>query len=292
MAWDIALDDVALGLVEPTAARKVIAAALERDDEGSVSIVYDALRTLVWRLLIERRLDADLRGWFNLLKQARGAFTHKGYPGAERFGVLAELVSESIGFAEANQLDTLLRRAHVREVLVVLRQIAATRSDPVVPRAELLRRTGLRDANLSRILRTLIMHGLVERRADGRRAGFELTEAGRSAITDVPDHATQLRKQLWFDFHNSNHKKITDSSSISSEIPAKLKLSLTRSVMSDVGLHIKTGYSGSVIILGTTKVRNQSRNVIYKDTQPRAIGRFTGRSRQPLLSRRFGEANR
>lgn len=172
------LDKLGRGDLDPVSARLVIRSAL-KSDQPAESRVYAAMRDMVWRILATRDFGLDLGQWHEVIAHTATLTRKKGSGAiAERLSALAELVSQSARFAEAQAPSDVLGRKHVQELLALL---AAKRGD--VARTTIKQELRVADANLSRILTLLSVNGLVHRVRTGKEASFRLTEAGRSAIT-------------------------------------------------------------------------------------------------------------
>lgn len=148
----------ALLAVEPTATRKV----------------YAALAHKVWMLLIERRLDAELRDWQALLHGVRAHVRGKDEAVSERMVALADLLRESISLAETSPARDIAQRPHARRIIELLGASTA-----FTPRRALLEALGIGTSHLSNILGQLVMHDLIERKGNGKEAEFRLTALGR-----------------------------------------------------------------------------------------------------------------
>lgn len=171
--------------------------------------VYDALCRWAWRAMVERRFDEDLRDWHRLFldtsarieagavesEKSKWGLELDGHSVSERLRALADLLRMSVEATEAISVADLARRAHVVELLKLMESFG----DGHVSREEMKRTLNLKDANLSRLLTLLAMHGLVERQTLGRRAEFRLTFNGRRLLKDrVPKKAvlTVLRPHI------------------------------------------------------------------------------------------------
>lgn len=176
------LDKLGRGDLDPVSARRVIRSAL-KSDQPAESRVYAAMRDVVWRILATRDFGPDLGPWHEVIAHTATLTRKKGGQAiAERLSALAELVSQSARFAEAQAPSDVLSRKHVQELLSLL---ATSKGD--VARATIKQELRIADANLSRILTLLSVNGLVHRVRAGKEASFRLTEAGRSAITVEAD---------------------------------------------------------------------------------------------------------
>jgi DNA-binding HxlR family transcriptional regulator len=194
------LESVALGDTNVATAQKVIAAALKANEEGAPGRIYDALRAFVSLVLVERRGSGDdLHAWAELVRRTRTALLRSKAREGEWLRPLSDMVGDAIGFAESYRLEEVVGRAHVREILCTLRDTEHARGTKVISRTDLQRRTKLKDANLSRVLGTLIHHGLMERRKDGKHAGYELTARGHALLKRLPPSPSERRRQPGLD---------------------------------------------------------------------------------------------
>ena len=181
MATDATLDDIALGDVGPAQARVALSKAFGDKDPKAAGRAYAVLRAWVWKALDGRRRDAELREWFDVLKRAAAFLRTRDVALAERVAVLHELIHESIVVAERLPMKAVLQRRHVRDVLAMLVLAPVGRLD----RAEVGRRLGLKQGNLTRVLNMVTEAGLAERTVHGKQAEFQLTRAGLDAASQL-----------------------------------------------------------------------------------------------------------
>lgn len=169
------------GLV-PEEARAAIADILAIEP-GATRKVYAGLAHKVWTLLIERRLDGEVRDWHGLLLAVRGAIRASDDAGAERLTALADLLRESLSLAETSPLREIAARPHARRILD---RLAA--EDGFLARQALLTELGLGTSHLSNVLMPLVAHGLIDRRDRGKHAEFALTALGREILEHRKQH--------------------------------------------------------------------------------------------------------
>jgi hypothetical protein len=181
MATDATLDDIALGDVGPAQARAALSKAFGGEDPKAAGRAYTALRAWVWKALDGRRRDAELREWFDVLKRAAAFLRTRDVALAERVAALHELIHESIVVSERLPMRAVLQRRHVRDVLAMLVVAPGGRLD----RAEVGRRLGLKQGNLTRVLNMVTEAGLAERTVHGKQAEFQLTRAGLDAAAEL-----------------------------------------------------------------------------------------------------------
>lgn len=176
----------------PKAAREAIEAVLAQAPRGS-NRVYAALVRKVWSLLIERRVDAEIRDWHALLNDVRAHLRERDAPVAERMTALADLLHESIALGRASPALAVATRPNAQRIL---ERLAA--GDGYLARRVLLDELGLRSANLSNVLTQLLAHNLVERRDRGKEAEFRITRLGRqlSGAADAPLNAPTLHTDV------------------------------------------------------------------------------------------------
>lgn len=192
MSTTLSMDCLAFDEVDATQARTILWKAL--NDALEREKAYVSLSRWTWRILVERRLDVDLRDWHRLILDFAGTLSRRESgtcarsrgerhaplePKAigERLKAFADLVAEQIRAAEAARPEELTRRAHVAEVLSAL----AGAPGEHLEREAIKEKSGLKDANLSRLLTLLAANGLVERHARGRNASFRITQRGLAA---------------------------------------------------------------------------------------------------------------
>lgn len=178
------LEALARDEVDASTARRMIWPYLDTAD--GCREAYDALCRWVWRVMIEHRVDDDLRAWHRLLldvaaRMARTApDTETGCrriePRAAADGVraFAELLRLSVEASETADLKNLMGRTHVPELLHLL----AKEPDRALARETIRADLRLGHANLSRILTLLAINGLIERSTAGKSAAFQITWRG------------------------------------------------------------------------------------------------------------------
>ena len=108
-----------LGDEDPNTARSMIKQLLA-DEPGATRKVYAALAHKVWTLLVERRLDAELRDWQALLQGVRANIRKRDEGASERMVALADLLRESISLAETSPARDVAQRPHARRILELL----------------------------------------------------------------------------------------------------------------------------------------------------------------------------
>lgn len=173
----------------PEEAREQIRALLA-DDSGASGKIYAALAHKVWSLLIERRLDGEVRDWHVLLQGVRASLRRGDERLSERVAALADLVRESVALAERSPARDVARRPHARKILEIL----AAEND-FVARRRLNEELQLSNSHLSNVLVQLGGVGLIERRDRGKEAEFALTALGRE-LTMIPGAASSPNVRL------------------------------------------------------------------------------------------------
>lgn len=192
MSSSLTMDSLAFDEVDASQARTILWKVV--DDAREREKAYVSLSRWTWRILVERRLDVDLRDWHRLiLDYASTLARHDSQPDAkirgervplaaqalaERLKGFADLVGEQIRAAEISAPEELAKRAHVTEVLVALSEAAGEHLE----REAIKERSGLKDANLSRVLTLLAANGVVERQPRGRHASFRITQRGLAIV--------------------------------------------------------------------------------------------------------------
>lgn len=170
------LDTLSAGDLDIVAARSTIRAAM-RAGAQMVDRAYVALRDAAWRMVSTREATEDLAQWYDLQMHASAlARDAERADIAERLATLAELIAQTGRFTERQPVDEVLSRKHVVDLLVTLDSHGG-----IARRAQLAEVTGLADANLSRLLALLGVHGLIRRARSGKEAIISLSESGRQA---------------------------------------------------------------------------------------------------------------
>jgi len=160
----------------PKAARADIRQLLKADPSATRK-VYAGLAHKVWTLLIECRLDAEVRDWHALLQSVRAFVASHDTAAAERLVALSDLLRESVSLAETSPARALVRRPHAKAILERLHQ-----ADKSVPRRILRDELKIGESHLSNVLTKLVAHGLINRRESGKEALFAITEHGREML--------------------------------------------------------------------------------------------------------------
>ena len=173
--------------VTPRSAAELVRGALASDEPQAAERVYRAFRAWTWKALTTRRYDSEVRAWRELVRAtAAAAKSQREEAVSLKLDVLSDLLYESIQFAEHEPIAEVLRRTHVRSILLALRPSEG------VGRLRLVESLKLKDANLSRVLLMMQSAGLIEREQLGKAAAFRLTlrglEARRSLLGDAHDH--------------------------------------------------------------------------------------------------------
>ncbi|MEG8021339.1 hypothetical protein [Sphingomonas aerolata] len=162
------------GAALPEAAREAIRGLLATDPRATRR-VYSALARKVWSLLVERRFDAEIRDWHALLHGVKVHIRSSDAVAAERLTALADLLRESISLAETSPAREVATRPRARRILELLQK-----NDSFVPRRVLMEMLGLKSSHLSNIVTQLVVHGLINRRENGKEAEFRITPLGGS----------------------------------------------------------------------------------------------------------------
>ena len=165
----------------PNEARAEIKTLLDREPK-STRRVYAALAHKIWSLLIERRLDSEIRDWHVLLQAMRSYFSAHDEVAAERVVALSDLLRESIVLSETNSAADLAKRAHANRILNLLSE----RKDSVLKR-EIMEELNISGQNLSNVLTKLSGNDLIRRETRGKEAAFRLTRLGREIIGKEPE---------------------------------------------------------------------------------------------------------
>jgi len=185
------LENLALDLMEPDVARKVIRHAI--DDPSGFRHVHAALTRWTWRILIERRLDVDLRSWHRLLLDTAASIqnrtigtdptdrpNHRHDPkqAADRIRELADLIRLSIQAAEASMPAEFGTRPHIVQTLRCL----SSEADLGVGRNRIAATTGSSLENVSRTLTLMAANGFVERMARITTPAYRPTTTGMKLV--------------------------------------------------------------------------------------------------------------
>ncbi|TCM07463.1 hypothetical protein [Sphingomonas sp. PP-CC-3G-468] len=184
MASPVRMRRLDLAAETPESARIAIRSLLESEPAGTRK-VYAALAHKVWSLMVERRLDAEIRDWHVLLENVRAFIRPKDEAGAERITALADLVRESISFANANPVPDIARRPVARSILDLL-----LGHEGPIPRMDLLAASGIKTSHLTNVLTQLAARGLIDRIDRGKNVEVALTPLGRQVARGEDPAAT------------------------------------------------------------------------------------------------------
>lgn len=169
------LERLEVGELDAAQARGVMLRLVDSGREDAAMQAYATLRSWTGRLLRGSAGSEELRTWYNLIRAVAAQFRGERAEFGVRIGVLGELVYERTGMVETRRPSDVLKRRHVPAVLAALAASAGS-----LARAELGKRLGLEQANLTRVCTMLLDAGLVTRREDGRTVTFALTATGAS----------------------------------------------------------------------------------------------------------------
>lgn len=169
------LHRIQIGLAPAAEARKTFRVRLQ-DPKGQ-ELALAAARAWTWKTLTSRRFDRGLQDWFRVMRGAQAFLTLRNPILAGQFGLLSDLLYASILMAEANGDEALLKRNHVRPLLLAVRRNNGTMRRKQI--AEVLR---VSDSQLSQLLTLLCSRGLLERNQFSREAEFTLTRAGEELL--------------------------------------------------------------------------------------------------------------
>jgi predicted transcriptional regulator len=159
--------------------------SLKEPSREAAEAVYEALRAASWRLLTSRIYGSEIEAWFDLFSQAAALLRRDFGDLSERTTALADLATESARFGALHSHEQAIAKEHVIDVLRAIGKNGARK-------AEVMNATGLKQANLSRILANLIAVGLVDRKSVGKEASLTLSAAGLDALSpDVHPHGSR-----------------------------------------------------------------------------------------------------
>lgn len=159
--------------------REVVRPRLERAraDRRAAEETYACLRNRAYELVAGRRPKGDIAAWHDLMRRAAALLRDAARDDlACRIEALVELVYMTHVNAGRHDVDAVMRRKHVREILAL---VAAERSTGGARRADVMGRLRILDANLSRILQVMDAAGLIVRTSHGKETRIDLTPEGR-----------------------------------------------------------------------------------------------------------------
>lgn len=153
-----------------------VRSSLKNPNREAAEATYEALRAASWRLLTSRVFGNEIEAWLDLFGQAAALLRRDFGDLSERITALADLAMESARFGELHSHQKAIAKEHVIDVLRAIGKKGARKT-------EVMNATGLKQANLSRILANLIAIGLVDRKSIGKEASFTLSAAGLDALS-------------------------------------------------------------------------------------------------------------
>lgn len=181
------LDPAPLGADDPQQVLQWIRQEFADLPAEAPTIVYEALRAVVWKLLSARVYGDGMGVWHDVLRQASSLCSGSSVAIGERLRALSDLALESTRFGAIHSVDLAMSREHVTEILRAIQALGG-----VAKRSDVIKATRLRQANLSRILNSLTAIGLVERREQGREVLVSLTSLARDQLSRPPNGKSGL----------------------------------------------------------------------------------------------------
>jgi predicted transcriptional regulator len=183
-----ALHRIQTGEATPKEARQTLRELLANRDPKASHALYPALRSWTWKALSTRRFDPEMTEWFELLQAVSVRLRKMDVQTSHYIAALSDLVDESLRFAPTRDIERLLTRSHVGDLLEIVR-----RNNGRVDRSRLESDSGLSTSRLSQLLTELTVLGALNREPDGRRAIFVLTDLGREIQTRWVEAQTRPR---------------------------------------------------------------------------------------------------
>ena len=173
-----ALDAISNGSLDPMATEHQARSLLT---EGNLAAaVYDALASRAWSLIRSPETGEEMTAWHEVFRSVSVLLKRRGTTDlADRLRGVGDLVAQTARFSARRPLKSVMSRRHAPEILALI-----DGADGGITRYEIVRQTGLNDANLSRILRVMQDSGLVQRRTNGREACFVITHRGRATCAE------------------------------------------------------------------------------------------------------------
>lgn len=156
-----------------TLIRDLLAQEISEDE------IYAALAAGMWQSLTDRKYGQEARAWQDAYRQIGALFKARSRIDlSERLRGFADLAAASARFGEVHERKSLVQRPHVISILKLIAELGGQDI-----RRELVReKTGLGDANLSRILGTLSSAGLISRQRNEREVVLTITRDGLAVV--------------------------------------------------------------------------------------------------------------
>lgn len=180
------LHAIATGEASLEEAQAILEALRGDVHRGLANRIYRSLLDWTWGAMYSRRLDPELQEWMDLIRSVEADLDADHDSHARLLGVLGDLLEKSVLFAESNSDETLIRFAHLAEILSYIRRLNghANRRDI----AAAMKKIG--NSRLSQLLSTLVKTGKLDREQRGKEAVFHLTSAG----TELVDRLLEQRR--------------------------------------------------------------------------------------------------
>jgi hypothetical protein len=142
------LNRIARAEATPAQARECLLAVFGQPSPDLLQDAYLALRSWAWKALDQRRRDAELRDWYDILTASSSLMAQQGQRAlAERLTGLGELLAEFLAVGEALDATGVTRRQPVAEALDLLGRCGGQAS-----RGAIGEQLALGQANLTRVL--------------------------------------------------------------------------------------------------------------------------------------------
>jgi predicted transcriptional regulator len=156
------LERISVGEASPKEAIIVLRGLWQDGGEDLGPRVYTTLKALTLKILTARR-RSELAEWTDVIRQASALVKRRGEESfGERLLTLSDLTTDWMRTADEYSIKQLFDRPHVRTILQTIQDVGGQ-----AKRTQVLAKTGIGEANLSRILGSLETVGLIER--DNRR---------------------------------------------------------------------------------------------------------------------------
>ncbi len=159
----------------------VLRACMNDDPEGTTDLNV-AIRTLLDRLPISGSVPEAWRHRWQAYQELLGART--------------------LRFTTQREIDALLGRQHIKDLLLLLPRDGDFRAQPELHLAGETGRQRFSDSRLSQLLGQIEDHGLIAHRKRGRNKDWRLTESGRQVAAQLAPAAKTSRGGLGFAFGN------------------------------------------------------------------------------------------
>lgn len=191
-SFDDILDDLAAGEASPVTVARCVALKFEQGVAArDAQRLYDSCSAFVFKAVRSPRGESEMAAWLDVLGRV-AVVAGKAKPLlAHKFEVFIELMHRSRAIALSLDVETLVRRKHVRSIFLTM-----TKKGGAASRQQLMRACDLGSPNLSRVIGPLLDTGLVSRETHSREVVYKLTLEGRRIARELDVEQRKAKKPV------------------------------------------------------------------------------------------------